>query len=65
MLFRSICLSDNISTEVAEAIGEWKKELEPATCRVLFKDNGFIDDVAKTNSVQILRQYGIEECNSI
>lgn len=60
-----ICLSDNITTEVAKAIGEWKKELEPATCRVLFKDNGFIDDVAKTNSVQILRQYGIEECNSI
>ena len=60
-----ICLSDNITTDVAEAIGEWKNELEPATCRVLFKDNGFIDDVAKTNSVQILRQYGIEECNSI
>ena len=60
-----ICLSDNITTEVAKAIGEWKKVLEPATCRVLFKDNGFIDDVAKTNSVQILRQYGIEECNSI
>ena len=60
-----ICLSDNITTEVAKAIGEWKKELEPATCRVLFKDNGFIDDVAKTNSVQILRQFGIEECNSI
>jgi len=60
-----ICLSDNISTEVAKAIGEWKSELQPATCRVLFKDNGFIDDVAKTNSVQILRQYGIEECNSI
>lgn len=60
-----VCLSDNITTEVAKAIGEWKKDLEPATCRVLFKDNGFIDDVAKTNSVQILRQYGIEECNSI
>lgn len=60
-----ICLSDNINTDVAKAIGEWKNELEPATCRVLFKDNGFIDDVAKTNSVQILRQYGIEECNSI
>jgi len=60
-----VCLSDNITTEVADAIGKWKEEIQPATCRVLFKDNGFKDDVAKTNSIQILRQYGIEEANSI
>lgn len=60
-----ICLSDNITTEVATAIGKWKEELQPATCRALFKDNGFKDDIAKTNSIQILRQYGIEETNSI
>ena len=60
-----VCLSDNITTEVAETIGKWKEELEPAVCRALFKDNGFKDDVAKTNSIQILKQYGIEETNSI
>ena len=60
-----VCLSDNITTQVADAIGKWKEELKPATCRALFKDNGFKDDIAKTNSIQILRQYGIEEANSI
>ncbi len=59
------CLSDKITTEVAKAIGQWKEELQPITCRVLFKDTGFNDDVAKTNSIQILRQFGIEEVNSI
>ena len=60
-----VCISDKITTEVATSIGKWKEELQPTTCRVLFKDNGFKDDVAKTNSIQILRQFGIEECNSI
>lgn len=60
-----VCLSDNITTQAAEAIGKWKEELQPATCRALFKDNGFKDDIAKTNSIQILRQYSIEEANSI
>ena len=60
-----VCLSDNITIAVAEAIGKWKEELQPVTCRALFKDNGFKDDIAKTNSIQILRQYGIEEANSI
>ena len=60
-----VCLSDNITTQVADAIGKWKEELQPATCRALFKDNGFKDDIAKTNSIQILRQYGIEDANSI
>lgn len=60
-----VCLSDKITIPVAETIGKWKEELQPATCRALFKDNGFADDIAKTNSLQILRQYGIEEANSI
>lgn len=59
------CLSDKITTEVAKAIGKWKNERQPVSCRVLFKDTGFSDDVAKTNSIQILRQFGIEEVNSI
>lgn len=59
-----ICLSDNITTEVADAIGQWKEELEPPTSRVIFKDSGF-NDVQKTNSIQILKRFGITEVNTI
>ena len=59
-----ICLADNITTATAEAIGKWKEEVQPAKCRVIFKDNGF-SDVEKTNSIQILKRYGITEVNSI
>lgn len=59
-----ICLANDITTAVAEGIGAWKKEQDPATCRVLFKDNGFTD-VEKTNSIQVLKHYGIDEVNSI
>lgn len=59
-----ICLADGVTTEVAEGIGKWKQELDPSTCKVIFKDNGFTD-VEKTNSMQILKRYGIEEVNTI
>ena len=59
-----ICLSDDITSKVAEGIGEWKEECDPEICRVIFKDNGFTD-VEKTNSVQILKRFGINEIRSI
>ncbi len=59
-----ICLANDLNTTVAEAIGKWKVELDPATCRVIFKDTGF-NDVEKTNSIQILKRYGITEVNTI
>jgi adenine-specific DNA-methyltransferase len=59
-----ICLSDSICTTIAEGIGHWKTELAPATCKVIFKDSGFTD-VEKTNSIQILKRFGITEVNSI
>lgn len=59
-----ICLANGITTTVAEGIGKWKETLQPATCKVIFKDNGFTD-VEKTNSIQILKRYGIVEVNSI
>ena len=59
-----VCLGDNITTDIAEGIGKWKQELKPTTCKVIFKDTGFTD-VAKTNSVQILKRYGITDVNSI
>lgn len=59
-----ICLGDEITSKVAEGIGEWKEECDPEVCRVIFKDNGFTD-VEKTNSVQILKRFGINEIRSI
>lgn len=59
-----ICLANKLDTSVAEGIGKWKQELEPSTCRVIFKDTGF-NDVEKTNSIQILKRYGINEVNTI
>ncbi len=59
-----ICLGNGITTAVAEGIGQWKETLQPITCKVIFKDNGFTD-VEKTNSIQILKRYGITEVNSI
>lgn len=59
-----ICLASDLTIGVAEGIGKWKQELDPATCRVIFKDTGF-NDVEKTNSIQILKRYGITEVNTI
>ena len=59
-----ICLGDEITSKVAQGIGEWKEECDSEFCRVIFKGNGFTD-VEKTNSVQILKRFGINEIRSI
>lgn len=59
-----ICLGDDLTSKVAQGIGEWKEELQPEVCRVIFKDAGFTD-VEKTNSVQTLKRFGITEVKSI
>jgi adenine-specific DNA-methyltransferase len=59
-----ICLAEDITNKVAQGIGEWKEELQPEVCRVVFKDSGFTD-VEKTNSVQTLKRFGITEIKSI
>ncbi|MEC4005511.1 site-specific DNA-methyltransferase [Flavobacterium sp. SUN052] len=59
-----ICLADGITNKVAEGIGAWKQEINPETCRVIFKDTGFTD-VEKTNAVQTLKRFGINEIKSI
>lgn len=59
-----ICLADGITNKVAEGIGAWKQELNPATCRVIFKDSGFTD-VEKANAVQTLKRFGISDVKSI
>jgi adenine-specific DNA-methyltransferase len=59
-----ICLGNDLTSKIAEGIGQWKETLKPETCRVIFKDGGFTD-VEKTNSVQTLKRFGIQEIKSI
>lgn len=56
-----ICLDDEITKDIAGVIIKLKKELNPETMRVVFKDNGFKDDATKTNVKENLKQAGIEE----
>ena len=59
-----ICLGNDLTSKVAEGIGQWKETIKPESCRVIFKDGGFTD-VEKTNSVQTLKRFGIQEIKSI
>lgn len=65
-----VCLSEKITREEAEplALGiiDWHKELAPAgetTC--VFRDSGFVDDVAKSNLSAILEQHGLTNVRSL
>ncbi len=60
-----VCLDDAITLDVVEGIGDLKKELAPEVMRVVFKDSGFKDDVVKTNAIQILKKYGIDDVKSL
>ena len=65
-----VCLSEGLNREVVETIAsgivDWYKELAPAVdTRVVFKDSGFADDVAKTNMAAILNQSGIADVRSL
>ena len=56
-----VCLSDRITTEVAEAMARLKEQLKPETWKVVFKDSGFADDMAKTNIKETLKYAGLPE----
>ena len=65
-----VCLAPGISRDEAEPLAQgiiaWHKELAPAgdtTC--VFRDSGFVDDVAKTNLAAILQQAGLEHVESL
>lgn len=60
-----VCLDKDISLDVVEGIAKLKEELNPEITRVVFSDTGFKDDVVKTNTIQILKQHGIEDVKSI
>ena len=60
-----ICLDSDITIDVVEGIGKLKEELDPEIMRVVFRDSGFKDDVVKTNAIQILKKYNIEDVKSL
>ncbi len=60
-----VCLADEITLAVVSGIAALKDELDPEIMRVVFKDSGFADDVAKTNAAQILKQAGIDDVKSL
>jgi adenine-specific DNA-methyltransferase len=60
-----VCLDDGITSEVVEGIAKLKGELDTETTQVVFKDSGFADSNVKTNAIQILKQFGINDVKSI
>ena len=65
-----VCLADGLTREVVEPLSAgivaWREALAPAVdTRVVFKDSGFADDIAKTNMAAILNQNGIADVRSL
>jgi len=61
-----VCLSDNVTMDVINGIGDLKDKLAPEDgMRVVFKDDGFKDDVVKTNALQTLKRFGIDDIKSL
>lgn len=65
-----VCLADGLTSDVVEKLASgivaWRKELAPAVdTRVVFKDSGFANDVAKTNMAAILNQNGLLDVRSL
>lgn len=56
-----MCMDDEITIDVATGMAALYKELKPETWKVVFKDNGFMDDSTKTNVLEILKAAGLEE----
>jgi len=61
-----VCLSNNVTMDVVNGIGDLKDKLAPEEgMRVVFKDDGFKDDVIKTNALQTLKRFGITDIKSL
>jgi adenine-specific DNA-methyltransferase len=65
-----VCLADGLTKDVIESLAAgiiaWCAVLAPAVdTRVVFKDSGFADDIAKTNMAAILNQNGIKDVRSL
>jgi adenine-specific DNA-methyltransferase len=44
---------------------EFKEEYDTETMLIIFKDSSFKDAVVKTNAIQVLKQFGINEVVSV
>lgn len=64
-----VCLADDLTKDLAEGIGKLWEQIKQddaniySKCRVVFKDTGFYGengDEVKSNSILILKQYGID-----
>ena len=60
-----VCLDNDVPMETVNGIGALKEELKPEIMRVVFKDSGFKDDVVKTNALQTLKRFAIEDIKSL
>ena len=65
-----VCLADALTKDTIEKLANgivaWRKQLAPAVdTRVVFKDSGFADDVAKTNMAAILNQNDLLDVRSL
>lgn len=56
-----ICLDDYITKEIADSMISLYQEYQPELWKVVFKDNGFESDSAKTNIKEQLKAAGLEE----
>jgi len=64
------CLASAVTQDdveaLAQGIGAWHKELKPAgESTIVFRDNAFSDDIAKTNLTSILNQNGLHNVRSL
>ena len=61
-----VCLDEQITLDTVEEIAKLTEKYETEeTMRVVFRDNGFKNAEVKTNAIQILKQYGIEDVKSV
>ena len=66
-----ICLALSIdlaaAEELAAGLAQWRRELPapPAEVTAIFRDRAFVDDVAKVNMTEMLRQGGIAQVKSV
>lgn len=65
-----VCLAGGVTKDVVESLANgivaWREAMAPAVdTRVVFKDSGFDDDIAKTNMAAILNQNGISDVRSL
>ncbi len=64
------CLASSVTQDDVEALAQgivaWLKELKPAgESTIVFRDNAFSDDIAKTNLTSILNQNGLHNVRSL